>query len=441
MSGQWETRLRNIATGGSDFDVPAASELHSTLEALAPVLQKAAADPGITGESGLAATASFDAVAKHATTVSRVAKQIQDAAEKANAVRAQAAHDLDSLPRGSLSAGDETLVRAAAAGATIMLPGFSVIAGDGAVGAINWFLGNQRESHAQTAVRNASDGFDEIALPQRITTNQDSWGTPVTQSTAPGGGTGGPGPSYRSYPGWNDDPLTTHAVPPGLSVGTGLAPIPRPGEGHTGTGSSSNSLHPVVVPAGGTLNVDGLTASGSTTLGPSGSSILGPGSGSGGLLGNPSSALIAGGGSAALLAGGRMAAAGGFGGARGIGGAGVGGAPGVGGAAGASGMGTSTGGTPGSAAARGGGLLGRTDSGGSANGNGAAASSGRPGAASGAMGAGSRGGEQGSRARNRGRGFGGPIAPQLEEDAEFGPRSESAGAGGRDEMGDGMSEL
>ncbi|KHK97195.1 hypothetical protein LK09_13140 [Microbacterium mangrovi] len=428
MTGQWEKRLQNIATGGSDFDVPSAAELHSSLEALTPVLQKAAADPGITGESGLAATAAFDAVAKHAAMVSQVAKQIQDAAEKANAVRSQAARDLSRLPGGSLSSGDETLVRAAAAGATILFPGFSVIAGDGAVGAINWFLGNQRESHAQTAVRNASDSFDRIAIPM-LPGAHDRTTSPVTQSTAPGSGSEGPGPSYRSYPGWNDDPLTTHAVPAGLSVGTGLAPIPRPGDVHHGdTGSSSDSLHPVVVPPGGSLNVDGPTASGSTTLGPGGSSVLGPGSGSGGLLGHPSSALIAGGGSAALLGGGRMAAAGGFGGARGFGAAGLGG-PGA-----ASGMGSSTVGPNGPAAARGGGLLGRAEAGGAANANNSAAAGGRPGAGSGAMGAGSRGGEHGSRSRNRGRGLGGPMAPQLEEDAEIGPRSEAAGAGGRDEM-------
>jgi hypothetical protein len=29
-------------------------------------------------------------------------------------------------------------------------------------------------------------------------------------------------------------------------------------------------------------------------------------------------------------------------------------------------------------------------------------------------------------------GLGGPIAPKLEDDEEFGPRSENAGSGGRD---------
>ena len=38
----------------------------------------------------------------------------------------------------------------------------------------------------------------------------------------------------------------------------------------------------------------------------------------------------------------------------------------------------------------------------------------------------------GGRSDKKGRGLGGPIAPSIEDDAEFGPRSEGAGAGGRD---------
>jgi hypothetical protein len=47
-------------------------------------------------------------------------------------------------------------------------------------------------------------------------------------------------------------------------------------------------------------------------------------------------------------------------------------------------------------------------------------------------GAGGAGGAGGGRSEKKGRGLGGPIAPKLEDDAEFGPRSEGAGAGGRD---------
>jgi hypothetical protein len=49
------------------------------------------------------------------------------------------------------------------------------------------------------------------------------------------------------------------------------------------------------------------------------------------------------------------------------------------------------------------------------------------------MGAGGAGQGAGrDRDRQEGRGLGGPIAPHLEDDEERGPRSESAGAGGRD---------
>jgi hypothetical protein len=38
----------------------------------------------------------------------------------------------------------------------------------------------------------------------------------------------------------------------------------------------------------------------------------------------------------------------------------------------------------------------------------------------------------GGRSEQKGRGLGGPIAPKIEDDEEFGPRSENAGSGGRD---------
>lgn len=58
MTGVWEKRLQNIAYGQA-FSMPAASQLVSSMEDLSPLLDRAADEPGVTGESGDAATKSL----------------------------------------------------------------------------------------------------------------------------------------------------------------------------------------------------------------------------------------------------------------------------------------------------------------------------------------------------------------------------------------------
>ena len=59
MTGKWEQGLRNLAEGGEPWDLPARRELVVRLEQLAFVLEKVASEPGLTGESGSAASATF----------------------------------------------------------------------------------------------------------------------------------------------------------------------------------------------------------------------------------------------------------------------------------------------------------------------------------------------------------------------------------------------
>ena len=59
MTGTWENKLRALAEGGQPWDLPARRELIARLEQLKYVLEQVASEPGLTGASGTAATASF----------------------------------------------------------------------------------------------------------------------------------------------------------------------------------------------------------------------------------------------------------------------------------------------------------------------------------------------------------------------------------------------
>jgi len=469
MTGEWEQRLRSIAYG-QQFSMPAASDVIDAMDELTPLLNKAAADPGITGATGMAAAESMSSASARAAAVSSTTKKLHEAVAKANDVRSQAQTDLGALGSGQMNGWQEAIVRGAAIGATIAFPGFSVIAGDGAVGLVNWFLGNQREDDAKKAVAKASDALDAIAVPDEVSVRKELGGwsdveTPQQQTTGPGSR------SFDYYPGANTPVIDHGNLPKGLTItGTGSSSGSGStgGVGGYGSGGSSDGgwtlpdedgttahippftddYEPHVIPPGSSGADGGLTSNGPNTgwtgSGGYGSSGSGFGSGAGGygaggsgsgMLGTVATGgAVAGTSGAALFGGARMAGAGfGAGGAAAVGGASSGSA---GRAVGAGGMGAGAGGRGGAAGAgagRTGGLLGGTRSGAGAG----AAASGSAGAGAGGRsgmmgGGGAPGGRGREDSRQEGRGLGGPIAPRIEDDEERGPRSAAAGAGGRD---------
>ncbi|WP_159501990.1 hypothetical protein [Microbacterium sp. 18062] len=299
------------------------------------------------------------------------------------------------------------------------------------------------------------------------------------------------GPSFQQYPDFNVDP---REVPPQEEL-VGFEPdTPRqPPEVWRPPITSPNDPPPIVFPTpdgpvtiiptpdGPITGIDRVPGIGTIPGGGGGGGGGGLGGIGGGGGGGLTSGLVAGGGGAAALGGlGRAAGGGGVGGLGRIGGAGVGagGAGRTGGLAGGLGGAGRTGGLAGgvggggsvaggagrtAGAGRTGGLAGggvggqggtkggggrggsslKANAGGAA-GRGVSGTRGGTGAggAGAANGAGARGGGTaagggaprgaGDRSEKKGRGLGGPIAPKLDDDAEFGPRSEAAGSGGRD---------
>ncbi len=449
---EWENRLRNLAHGGESWDLPAQEELDAALESLRPVLRRAATDHGLTGESGIAASESLSEAAKEAARLKNYLVQVKSYVARANELRRDAATRLQELGSGGLTPEQEALVRGAATGATIPLGPISIIAGEGAVQAANWFFGNRRESQAQKAVEEISDRLDGLTAPE-----------PLEPPPPVGpGGTAYDGPEYQpvpvpppgnrsfeNYPNFNVNPMDQGS--PG-SGGAGAVIVPVPGQPPVlvpqppGTTTPTPPVFPTpttpttpTVPTPPDLTPDGPISGG--VPGP-GTQVPSPG-GLGGGTGGLTSGLIAGAGGAAALGGlGRAAAAGGLGRLGGLGGlgglAGAGGAGGVGGAGGAGGLGRAggmagglTANAGGAGAGTGGGMLGARGGGATgAVGAGADGGVGRGGTAM--MGGGGAPAGAGGRSEKRGRGLGGPIAPKIEDDEDFGPRSENAGAGGRD---------
>jgi hypothetical protein len=441
MTGPWEQRLKNLAEGGTDWDVPAREDLVKKLGQLRSVLDKAASEPGITGESGTKATDTFSEAGKNVQKLAdyldeEVSKRVSDA----NLERERARGYLAQLSGGKLSPTQEAMVRGAAIGSTIVLGPISVLAGEGAVSLINGFLGNRREDDAKKYVEAVSNNLDSIGVEPAPTfpwtPGDQSFPAPAPNSPF---GTGAPGtnaPSFQQYPDFDVDPKGPDIRDPGVEI---LDPdVDEPvGPVIEIPIDPVDPVDPIEIPTGPETNVptpDGPVGSGVTTLpGPGGGHTIGgvPGSGSAG--GGSGLGLGLAAGAAGGLARATKIGAGGIGGAgaaRPGGGVKAGGGRGGGllgksGAAG--GVGAPAGGSRGAAGGtRGGGMMG----GGGAPGG--AASGGRGGAgARGGM-AGAAGGGRGDKKKEPGRGLGGPIAPNIEDDEDFGPRSENAGAGGRD---------
>jgi len=449
---EWEQRLRNLAEG-PEWQMPNLSAIGPALTSLTTLMNRVASETGFTGQTERDAV---DQMQKAKADIEELRRYVQqdlpNAIRDANRRREEAQRHLDSLDSGSLSADAQQTIRNAAAGATIVFPGFSVIAGEGAIAAANWFLGSQREAQAKSAVEAVSNGLDQDAgafptLPEMENVYGSIPNIPDDLRDT-NIDTGGPStPSVQKYPDYN--------VPTGVPPGQGGVIMPDPDGGGPrfvpndpdggGDGGPQGTARPPIynaLPAPGVIvHPDGPVGNGigtypgggQTPLLPGGSGGVGSGGlGSGGLgSGGLSSGFMAGAGGAAALGGlGKAAAAGGLGGLRGAGG--LGGAGGAGLASRGGGLGGGL--TANAGGGAGGGLLGKGGAGGAGAGAGAAGeaaggSRGATGMMGGGAGAGAGGG---GRSDKKGRGLGGPIAPSIEDDAEFGPRSEGAGAGGRD---------
>ncbi|QCQ17800.1 hypothetical protein [Microbacterium sp. RG1] len=447
---EWEQRLRNLAEGPA-WQMPNLSAVGPALSSLTTLMNRVASETGFTGETEREAVDQMQKAKADIEDLRRYVEQdLPTAINAANTRREDAQRHLEALDSGSLSADAQQTIRNAAAGATIVFPGFSVIAGEGAIAAANWFLGSQREAQAKSAVEAVSNALDQdsAAFPD-LPPMENVYGSIPNipdELRDTNIDTGGPStPSAQKYPDYN--------VPTGVPPGQGGVIMPDPDGGGPrfvpndpdggGSGGPQGTARPPIynaLPAPGVIvHPDGPVGNGIGTYPGGGQTPLLPGGpggsgglGSGGLgSGGMSSGFVAGAGGAAALGGlGKAAAAGGLGGLRGAGGLGGAGLAARGGAGGLGGGLTANAG-----GGAGGGLLGKGGAGGAGVGAGAAGeAAGGSRGATGMMGGGGAGAGAGGGGRSdkKGRGLGGPIAPSIEDDAEFGPRSEGAGAGGRD---------
>ncbi|MBB2965363.1 hypothetical protein [Leifsonia aquatica] len=367
---------------------------------------------------------------------------IQTQVDSANATRRNLANnELDRLDKDApagLNSTQANILQSAVTGATFFLGPLSIVAGPGAVAAVNNFMAANRESTARAAVQKVSDAMDAYELStgsETATGGRLPESAPSGPSSSTPGGTGGGTPgggrlpaggSFGGYPGAHIEPLSQ------VDTG-GVISLPHTGGtiggGHTGTGVTPGTG------IDGSITPDGPISGGSTTPGwGSGGSNGGLGGGNGGGFGS-TPGLAAGAGGALALGGAKLVAA--------RGGSMLGsGLNAKVGSLGAGGAGGKLGGLSGaaeSAAARSGSLAGAGRAGtggllGSGSGSGAAGAAGEGAAARGGAGAGMMGGAGGagrSDEKRQGRGLGGPIAPKIDEDQERGPRSASAGPGGR----------
>jgi hypothetical protein len=424
----WEERLRAIAEGTA-WDLPKTDQVKSSLQQLQSILKNVSEDTGLTGSTGVEASATLADAKKATQELVDYLNDLPAAIEAANDARAAAQKALSELGSGSLTPDQTALIRGAEIGATVVVGPIAIVAGEGAIAAANAFFGNKREDEAKAAVEAVTTKLDEARgklqdPPEFVFEAGDTTPSGPAPTSPPIGGDGGPsGPSFEEYPDYD------FTISPGCE---GFALIDE--EGWVIDNGKPTDIQidrdpgtPIVIPTPDGPITGGVTFPGGG--GGSGTGLLGGGSGG---LG---SGLMAGAGGAAALGGlSRLSGAGAATLARlaGLRGGPLSGAGGLGG--GGSVRGTSGGLTAnaGGGKAGSGGLLGaRGGAGASSVAAEGAAGRGGMGMAGGAGGAGGAGAGKGS-GKQRGRGLGGPIAPRLEDDEEFGPLSENAGAGGRE---------
>ena len=437
MTGTWEQRLQRLA-GGADWAMPAADALRSAITSITPKLTSSASEPGITGKSGDAASESFRALVAVAAQLNSSLDLTTGAISAANTTLAKARKALAALPPGDTGSALAAVIGSTAPGTKILLGAFSVIASPLATVAANLWLSGQREAAAQQAVKTATEELDaHPPLPPL----RDSNGVFIIVP----GPTPPVSPSYPLYPNHHDTPMSLVPLHPSIIDHT-----PQTGDGTwTGAPGATAGVGSALFGSGyiaPVLTADGPIASGLATLsGAPRGGLLGGLSGGAALTGSASfsapTGLAAGIGGAAALGAGSLISKSGLGGlgGGGLGGSGIGGSriggSGLGGASGGRVVGSGSGLAGAGASSRGSGS-GMLGSQGAAEGRGASAGVSESGGAggrgaSGMMGGGGHGGG-GADKKTASTGLGGLIAPKLDDDAELGPRSAAAGAGGRD---------
>jgi hypothetical protein len=373
--GKYESELISMHDA-TNWELPGLDQLVTSLVTLESTMKLIAADPGIKGATGNAVQDSFLALTQQFQKLQDVAKDIQKVVTSANGARVTyAKKGLDALPSAAIP--PDVFVKAAL-GAPFAFPGIPApIAAIGAIEIIQLHLDAQREASAQGHVQVLEAELNAHTLPEvgvalgvrEGSATPDSSAAQNSAQTRPTSHVSGSIGGGANGGGYD----AGHAAPaPGGLVGDGLTGGVLVGDGPT---------------AGGTLPGGSFSASGPT---------------GGGLAGVGTGGLIAGaGGLGALAAASRLGAGGG-----GFAGAGA-----------STGLGS-------------GGLLG--SSGKAA----AAASTAEPeGAVAGAKpGSSMMGGSggAGNRGKEKHAGLGGYIAPKLDDDDEFVPRSAGAFAGSRD---------
>ncbi|MFG6503478.1 hypothetical protein [Microbacterium sp. P05] len=449
MTGPWEQSLINFAES-EEWELTSEEQLITKLARLRFVMDKVAGEPGLTGESGMTATETFSEASGRITDIIiYLEEQLSHHVASANAERSRAQGALAQLSGGSLTPEQEAMVRGAAVGATIVFGPLSILAGEGAVGALNAHLGAQREADARDTVELISTNLNAtpVPTPPRFPKPGETPGPEDNLFDSEPGFEGGSGggtnrPGFQDYPNFDVRPTGPSdsgvLITPNPTDSTPTGPLP-PGPrgpivdiGHFPPGPETVTPTPDGPIDGGYSTLPGTVNGPSSGIG--GGSAIGGGSSAGGGLGV---GLAAGAGGAAALARAGKLGAGGIGGSKLAGGAGGklgGGTVGAGRGAGLSGglLGKSAGpaGGAGTAAA---GTRGGMMGGGGGSGAPAAGGGGRGGGKAGGLGgAGGAGGRSRDDKKNQGRGLGGPIAPHLDDDEDFGPRSENAGAGGRE---------
>jgi len=468
VTGRYEQALINLAEGGAPFDVPATRDLVEKLSSLRKVVSGAAQLPGIEGEAAEAAKAKFAAAAETiGQQIAYLEGSLDEALRLANGQRDAAREKLSALPAGSLSGGQETVVRSAAVGTTLFLGPISLLAGEGAVEAFNAYLAQQRERQAEgdfTTISQTLNGMSPPTPPPAALSRDDGRAVELEDDAADPGANN---PGERPFGGGNRDGNASFPVPRGPAPSDGVeVPVSPPAHllpsptTPRGPGIDLGQVPPHYTPPTPDGSISGIGTLPGHVSGPGliGGSFPGGISGGGAGLGSGLSAgLIAGGGGAAALsrlssgAGSSTAAAGrpisGSGGLLGKSGAaatgtGLGGRAGTGSlGGGAGGTGASgTGANAASTGSRGAGTSGTGANAAAAGSRGATTSTaaggpggGTAGGAAQGRGAGGVGSSSRSDRRDERRGLGGPIAPRLEDDEETGPRSENAAAGSRDD--------
>ncbi|WP_295826630.1 hypothetical protein [uncultured Microbacterium sp.] len=462
MTGRYEQALMNLAEGGAPFDVPVARDLVEKLSSLKNVVSGAAQLPGIEGEAAEAAKAKFAAAAETiGQQITYLEGSLDEALRLANGQRDAAREKLSALPAGSLSGGQETVVRSAAVGTTLFLGPISLLAGEGAVQAFNAYLAQQREQQAEGDFTTISQTLNGMSPPTPPPAALSSDGGRAVELEEDAADPSTDNPGERPFGGGGRDGYASFPVPRGPAPSGGVE-VPTSPPAHLlpapdtprGPGIDLGQVPPHYTPPTPDGSISGIGTLPGHVSGPGSIGGFFPGgiSGGGAGLGSGLSAgLIAGGGGAAALsrlssgtglnttaAGRPVSGSGGLLGKSGTTatGAGLGGRSGTGSLGGGAG-GTGTSGTGANAAAAGSRGIGTTATTGGAGGGtagGGTAGGGTAGAA-GSRGAGGMGSGPGSRSdrRDERRGLGGPIAPRLEDDEETGPRSENAAAGSRDD--------